>query len=133
MRKYKSFALLLIITAFFTSLNLFAQQDFNKKTPEERAQKQSERMKKSLDLSDEQYQQIYDIFLKHITDADKIRNSSSVNEDKSGKKEELKALRKTTHSKINTVLTPEQQVKFEQLLKEMKEKRKGKRNKEKMN
>ncbi len=133
MTKYKSFALLLIITAFFTSSTLFAQQDFNKKTPEERAQKQSERMKKSLDLSDEQYQQIYDIFLKHITDADNIRNSSSVNEDKSGKKEELKALRKNTHSKINTVLTPEQQVKFEQLLKEMKEKRKGKRNKEKMN
>ena len=132
MTKYKAIAFLIVITAFFSSTNLLSQQDFNKKTPEERAQKQSERMKKALELSDEQYRQVYDIFLNHITEADNIRNSSSVNEDKDLKKEKLKSLRESTHTKINAVLTPEQQVKFEQIIKEMKEKHKGKRNKEQL-
>src|SRR3970040_1316774 len=101
MNRIKTFALLLGIIAVFSSADLFSQQDFNKRTPEERAQKQSERMKKGLDLSDEQYQQVYDIFLKHITEADNIRNSSSVNEDDSVKKEKLKALRESTHAQIN--------------------------------
>ncbi|MFI5211937.1 MAG: hypothetical protein ACHQIH_03570 [Ignavibacteria bacterium] len=132
MTKYKAIAFLIVLTAFLSSINLFSQQDFNKKTPQERAQKQSERMMKALDLSDEQYRQVYDIFLIHITDADNIRNSSSVNDDKDLKKEKLKSLRESTHAKINAVLTPEQQVKFEQIIKEMKEKHKGKRNKEQL-
>jgi Spy/CpxP family protein refolding chaperone len=86
-------------------------------------------MKKSLDLIDEQYQQVYNIFLKHITEADNIRNSSSVDENKSVKREKLKSLRETTHSQIYAVLTTEQQVKLEQMIKEMKEKRKSKKNK----
>jgi Spy/CpxP family protein refolding chaperone len=87
-------------------------------------------MKKGLDISDEQYQQVYDIFLKHITEADNIRNGTSVNEDG---KEKLKALRESTHLQILAVLTPEQQVKFEEKIKEMKEKRKFKKNGEKLN
>jgi Spy/CpxP family protein refolding chaperone len=130
MNRIKTFALLLGIIAVFSSADLFSQQDFNKRTPEERAQKQSERMKKGLDLSDEQYQQVYDIFLKHITEADNIRNGTSVNEDG---KEKLKALRESTHLQILAVLTPEQQVKFEEKIKEMKEKRKFKKNGEKLN
>jgi periplasmic protein CpxP/Spy len=129
MTNFKAIALLFMIMAVFSTANLLSQQNFNKKTPEERAQKQSERMKKSLDLSDEQYQQVYNIFLKHITEADNIRNSSSVDENKSVKREKLKSLRETTHSQIYAVLTTEQQVKLEQMIKEMKEKRKSKKNK----
>jgi Spy/CpxP family protein refolding chaperone len=129
----KTKALILFVSMFvtFSAANIFSQQDM-RKSPEERAQKRADKMKENLLLSDQQHKQVYDILLNHIKEADIIRNSAEVNEDKKVKKEKLKSLRESTHSQLNAILTPEQQQKLDEFIKKMKEKHKTKKNKEKI-
>ena len=121
MKKIKVFSITLLIAALvFSAGNAFSQQD-SKKTPEERAGKMSEKMKEKLSLSDEQQKQVYDIMLSHVNDMEGLKNST---EDKTARREKVKALRESTHSKINFILNTDQQAMLEKFRQERKEKHK---------
>lgn len=122
--------LFLVILGVFISIGVAAQNRQGKgkmqgKTPEERAQKQTEHMTKYLDLSDEQSKKISEINLRYAKENET-------------KKEAVKAEREKTKTakdaELKKVLTPEQYAKFDQKRAENKAKKEAKRaeRKEKM-
>jgi Spy/CpxP family protein refolding chaperone len=62
----------------------------------------------SLDLTGEQKAKVKDIFADAKTQRQTIMNDASLNEDQ--KKTKMKELHQTTKTKVNNVLTPEQQI-----------------------
>jgi periplasmic protein CpxP/Spy len=91
-------------------------------TPEERAQKRTEKMKTELGLDASQESKIYAINLAHIVEMDKLKAEQKAI------KEKIKAQQENTKSKIKDVLTPEQNVIFEQKVEENKKKQEDRRN-----
>jgi periplasmic protein CpxP/Spy len=73
-----------------------------------------------LDLNDDQKAKLKDVFADSKSKHDSIMNDSSLTQDQ--KKEKMKSLREETTSKVNQVLTPDQQ-------KELKEKLAAERSK----
>jgi len=61
----------------------------------------------SLDLTDDQKAKVKDIFMDAKTQRQAIMNDTSLSEDQ--KKAKMKELRETIKTKVNNVLTPEQQ------------------------
>lgn len=117
----------LLSTAFTVNKVNSQVNDFKpKKTPEERAQKLSERLSEKLTLTTEQRSSIYDIMLSHFQQADQIRAAET---DKKTRRSQIKNLRQSTDLQIQSVLTDEQKVKYEELRQMMKEKRKQKKGK----
>jgi len=104
-------SLILVIFLFFASNLSFSQEISNKKTPEERAQKITERMKTNLKLDESQSQKIYTLFLNHFN-AVKTLKESNQGADKSAIKEKMKDNRKELKEGIRNTLTDEQ---FKQL------------------
>jgi Spy/CpxP family protein refolding chaperone len=117
-----------LLSTVFTVNKLNSQvNDFKqKKTPEERAKKFSEKMSKGLTLTSEQQSSIYDIMLSHCRQADQIRANET---SKETRKEQIKNLRQSTDSQIKALLTDEQALKYEELKQMIKEKRKQKKGK----
>ena len=72
-------------------------------------------MKEKLSLSDEQQKQVYDIMLSHVNEMKGLKNST---EDKTVKQEKIKSLRESTHGKINSILSSDQQVMLEKFRQE---------------
>jgi len=87
-------------------------------------EKKAAEMKKDLNLSDAQGQQIKSLNEDFKKQADAIRNNSTLTQDQ--KKEQLKALGEQRKAKMNSILTPEQQQKLEAKKQTAKGKRKGK-------
>jgi periplasmic protein CpxP/Spy len=96
-----------------------------KGTPEERAQRHTERMTGLLSLTDGQVSQVQAINLEAVKKADELRASTTLSEDE--KHEAMKAQHKATKEKIDAVLTEEQRTqlkeKHEAMKAEMKEQR----------
>ncbi|UKN03108.1 hypothetical protein K6119_06225 [Paracrocinitomix mangrovi] len=93
------------------------KKEMNDLTPEEKAEKRTQKLTTELSLTDEQAVKIKAINLAHIKEMDKIH-------------EEMKALRKKakeerekTKNEIEDVLTDEQKEKFEAKIEEHKKKR----------
>lgn len=131
MIKKKSLALgLLLIIFAFTSANVFSQQNEKvKKTPEERATKMSERMKKNLSLSDEQYKQVYNLFLSKAQEH-KNNKEKFMGMDKEARKQMKMNSREEFKKQLSGILNPDQMKKFEENKKKHKE-GKNKKNKQK--
>jgi len=111
-----------LITMYGTS---FAQnEDRSKKTPEEKATKMADRMKQNLSLTDEQYKQVYDIFLTKIqnrrNNKDKYKNM-----DKESRKQLKKQNKDEIRKQFEKILNADQMNKMKDL------KDKHKQNKEK--
>ena len=117
-----------LLASSFTVNTVYSQVDGSKqkKTPEERAQIFSDKLSKKLSLTDEQHAKVYDIILSHCQQADQIRATET---DKETRKSHIKNLRQSTDLQIQSVLTDEQKVKYEELKKMMIEKRKQKKRK----
>ena len=117
-----------LLTSVFTVNTVYSQSDGvkQKKTPEERAQKVSEKLGIKLSLTSEQQSKVYDIILSHCHQADQIRANET---SKETRKEQIKNLRQSTDSQITAVLTDEQVIKYNELKQMMKEKRKQKKGK----
>lgn len=98
----------------FTALILTSQsglsQEKVKKTPEERAQKHSEKMTKHLSLSDEQQKQVYDILFSRATQVDELRNNKDIT--KESRKEQVKSIFSDADSKLGNIFTKEQNEKW---------------------
>jgi len=90
----------LIIMAF--TINSYAQDSKDKYTPEEKAKKMTDKMKSSLNLTDEQYPKMYSLNLDMIKWKKDNKAGNLSKDEKKKKREEFKA------SKEN-ILTAEQQ------------------------
>ena len=112
---------LIIIALLFFSVNSFSQNDEKapKKTPEELARKIADTLRTELQLSDTQYNQVYDIFLNHINRVREDRQKYG-KEDTEGRQTARKDRRKNLKAELDNVLSDEQMAKLKELHKERK-------------
>lgn len=85
-------------------------------------QQHIDKVSAELNLSADQKTQVQGIMNDQMSQARSVRQDSSLSADQ--KEAKLKELHESTHSKINAVLTPDQQKKFAEMRKEMKEEHK---------
>ncbi len=123
MKTTKLYPGLLVLLAILTiSLNGYAQEKEMKKTPEEKAKLTSERLKASLNLSEDQTAKVYELNLQKIKDHKEfIESKEKLNSDMKKKNSEYK-------NSLSTILTEEQMKSMKEMHKERKF-RKGHRNK----
>lgn len=122
--KIITIAILIMNIALFSGVAFSQQNDKVKKTPEEFAQKRADRMKESLSLSDEQYRQVYDMFLSKAQER-KSNKEKYKDLDKNARKELKKQNREKFQSQLQEILNKEQIEK----LKEIKSKHRDKKGK----
>lgn len=109
-----------------------SQQDQKRSNnPEEIATKKADKLRAKLTLSDDQYKQVYTIFLENanrrIAEKEKMKDM-----DKSARKEMKIRYRQETYEKLQSILTKEQMTKLEQM-KENKRSKKKNRHENKQN
>ena len=123
MKTTKLYPGLLVLLAILTiSFNGYAQEKEMKKTPEEKAKLTSERLKASLNLSEDQTAKVYELNLQKIKDHKEfIESKEKLNSDMKKKNSEYK-------NSLSTILTEEQMKSMKEMHKERKF-RKGHRNK----
>jgi Spy/CpxP family protein refolding chaperone len=124
-KKIIMFAAALLIAIAASAQNAPAKGKKAPKTPEEKAKKQTEWMKKDLQLTDDQAQQIEDINLKYAKKAETRREALKTEHEKFKAEKE---------ADLKKVLTPDQYAKFDQERKDKQAKREAKKadRKEKM-
>lgn len=117
---------LIFIALLFFSVNSYSQYDEKtpKKTPEELARKIADTLRTEIQLSDTQYDQVYDIFLSHINRVRDDRQKYG-KEDTEGRQNARNERRKNLKAELDNVLSDEQMEK----LKELHKQRKNKKNK----
>ncbi|MCU0373577.1 MAG: DUF4890 domain-containing protein, partial [Ignavibacteria bacterium] len=116
--------LIYILAILAISVSTFAQDVDSKpkKTPEERAALITDKMKSSLNLTDDQYSKVYELNLQRIKERRAFR------EEKSKTDSDIKKKRSEYMTSLKSILTDEQ---YQTLKKIQKEKKSKKGNKEK--
>lgn len=94
------------------------KEELQKLTPEERAQKKTDRLTEELGLSEDQSTKVYDIMVDHCKTMDELHAEMKA------LKMRMKAEREKTDEAIEAVLTPEQLETFRAKKEEMKKKHK---------
>jgi hypothetical protein len=94
-------------------------------SPEDRAKRSSDRLEKKLSLSAEQKTKVYDFALIRVQKAGALKADTT--KDKKAKGADMKTIRDEFVSNVNTILTPEQKTKWEQMRAEAKARRQEKR------
>jgi len=126
MKTTKLYMTLIYVLAFLAlSVSSFAQDKDSKvsKTPEEKAKIRTERLKTSLNLTDDQYSRIYNLNLQRIKESQEFReNNAKMREERGKKNEEYR-------SSFKSILTDEQKTAMKNMHKEKKFK-KGHRNRQ---
>jgi protein CpxP len=116
---------LLIAFGILASATAFAQQgstpdqkpeagvsEHRKHSPEERAEKQSTRMEKSLGLTSDQKTKVYNLALLRAKKTDAIRANEEA--EKAKNKPQLKAVNTAYEANMKDILTPEQFIKWKE-------------------
>jgi Spy/CpxP family protein refolding chaperone len=106
----------------FASMTTISQETTPNMTAQERAAKQTERMAKELNLTAEQKEKITVINESLVTKNEAIRANSTMTEE--AKRESIKTNNDSRRVQYSNVFTPEQLVKFDEMQKAQKEKRK---------
>lgn len=131
MFKSKIFSIIVILIALIGLNTTFAQVNDDvkkpKKTPEEIAKMVTDRMQKRLNLTDAQYQSIYDIMLARITERRKEREQFQG--EQKAFRETQREKNKAAREQIKSILTDEQKAQIKEMRKQ-KKMEKGKKNKE---
>lgn len=117
-----------MMISFFTVGSVFAQQREPRKraTTEEIAKRQTEVLAKELKLTDAQKKKVYEINLKYVQPRKQQNEKDNISIEK--RREELRKVHQEKTDSINSVLTEEQKVKFEEHQKKMQDRPRGKRN-----
>jgi periplasmic protein CpxP/Spy len=92
-------------------------------TPEQRAQKQTDKLQSKLGLTEEQKLKVYDLNLNRIKQNQALREKNKGNSEQKGSKEEFQKIRTDFDTQLNAILTADQQTKWAQLKEEHKDKR----------
>lgn len=113
---------ILIFAIFFSLVSSYAQVDEKqpKKTPDEIATKIADVLRKELQLSDTQYDEVYEIFVNHITQVQADREKYG-KEDSEERKNAIMERRKNLKSELENVLSDEQMEKLKELRKKRRE------------
>jgi len=85
------------------------------KTPEERAENQSQRLTKELSLTTDQTSQVKTIILNQEQKAEEIRTKYKSATDKKAEHQEIQDLRTSSEGEIEKVLTADQLTKYKEL------------------
>jgi Spy/CpxP family protein refolding chaperone len=104
------------------------EQPKEKATPEQKAQKMTERMTANLKLIPDQVSRVTPINLQLVQKRSELRKSDIKGKDRKAKMDELET---EYYAQLSTVLTPEQLDTHKKNVAEMKEKRKEKKKKKK--
>lgn len=112
----KTTLMTLFLSLSFSGLTQETEGQGENLSPEERANKRTEKMKAELNLTEAQSKTVYDINLAHILQMDKYR------EEQKALREKMKAEKEATRLKLRGVLTTEQAVIFDQKAEEHKKK-----------
>lgn len=111
---------IMLIALFISSHNIFAQnndqsytkkQEKVKKTPEEKATKVADRMKKNLSLSDEQYKEIYNLVFEKAGNKS-LNKEKHKSMDKEARKELKKQNKEAFNKQIENILSKDQYAKW---------------------
>lgn len=117
----KKFVLAALAMVF--SVTLFAQgpqrgerREFK---PEEMATRVADGMKKELDLNDEQYKSVYNLYLKRGEEmkARREKGQQPQQVDREARREEMKKQQEAMNAELKKVLTKEQYAKYEEMQK----------------
>ena len=116
-----------LMSIFCVALSYSQQNQRSKVTPEERAGKRIEMMKKSLNLTDEQVTKLQEAQKQLFSDMRQIRGTGEAKrEEMKAKREEMKADREKMRAKrdayneqLKTILTPEQYQQYQEQRKDM--------------
>lgn len=117
MKKLKLFGFVIIIFGIiFAYSNTYAQKDDKQKlTPEEKSAKIVDELKPVLNLTDQQYSDLYNLYLERFKEI-KSNRESGIKPDKETKK----AKRKEFRENLQKILTEEQHAKFKEFWKDKK-------------
>ena len=110
---------LFVIMLLASASSSFGQQQMQQRSPEERAQRQTEWMQKNLGLTAGQNKKVYDIMLYRAQQADNERNMPS-GPDKKMDKQDLK---RDIDAELKATLTGDQYQTYQEHMAEMKAKR----------
>jgi Spy/CpxP family protein refolding chaperone len=97
------------LTFLLTITAITFAQDNQKKTPEERATVNIQKMKKELSITQEQADKAYPILVENAKKLDAIRATGK----DEAKKDEIAKQKEATDLKLKEILTPEQFTKYE--------------------
>ena len=125
--------LLLAAVALIFSVSMFAQQpqrgvrrEFK---PEEMATRMADGMKKELNLNDEQYKSVYNLYLKRGEEMKARRDKGQQGQQVSreARREEMKKNQEAMNAELKKILTAEQYTKYEEMLKKQRQRQGGPR------
>ena len=119
--KHKTFRWMFFASLFMFSLNAYAQHNHDKamnSTPEERATKVTDWMKKNLQLNDNQVSQVQAINLKYAQQNEQLKGGTQTKEEKM---KTMKDTEKNRDAELKGILTADQYKKWEAKKSETKE------------
>lgn len=115
------FSLLLALVAVGANAQGFGGGQF-RMNPEDMAKHQADRVKEACSTTDDQYKQIYELYLAQSVQMDSIMKAGMQGGDRPRfDREKMMANRNAMNEKIKAILTPEQYAKYEEQQKHMME------------
>ena len=96
----------LMLSLLISSTIAYGQQQAPQRSPEERAQRQTQWMRQNLSLTDDQNKKVYDIMLNSAKQMETARTS--------GDKSQMKSLKDRKDASVKGVLTGDQFQKYQQ-------------------
>ena len=115
--------LLFTAVVLMFSVSMFAQQpqrgERREFKPEEMATRMADGMKKELNLNDEQYKSVYNLYLKRGEEMKARRDKGQQGQQVSreARREEMKKNQEAMNAELKKILTAEQYTKYEEMLK----------------
>lgn len=115
--------LLFTAVALMFSVSMFAQQpqrgERREFKPEEMATRMADGMKKELNLNNEQYKSVYNLYLKRGEEMKARRDKGQQGQQVSreARREEMKKNQEAMNAELKKILTAEQYTKYEEMLK----------------
>jgi predicted metal-dependent peptidase len=122
---------LFTIVALLLSASTFSQQPQRREfKPEEMATRMADGMKKELNLNDEQYKSVYNLYLKRGEEMKARREKGEQNQqvDREARREEMKKSQEALNAELQKILTTEQYSQYEEMLKKQQQQRRGQGN-----
>ena len=106
------------LVALFITGSAMAQQQMQQRTPEERAQRQTQMMQKKLGLTPDQTQRVHDILLYYAGQAANVRADAAQGNNVKGEKKDIK---RNKDADLQAVLTGAQYQQYQQMMQQRKE------------
>ncbi len=116
-------SILLVALLFLTFNFLSAQRGGWGGSPEERAERQTERLTTDLSLSEAQAEKVKEVFIKYGKKMEEARKNVASDEDRRAMRESMRGIYDEQHEELKTYLTTDQYEKFQ----EMEEERRARR------